>query len=447
MKLSELGSIFFLQLFVIIAACRAVGWLTERWLKQPRVVGEMLAGVVLGPSLFGLVAPTLQQAIFPPESKGVLYACAQLGIGLYMFIVGLGFRSDHFRANSKSAIAVSVFGMAAPFAGAILLVPWLLNTPGLFPGHPSPLQATLFMGAAISITAFPMLARIIHERGLNDTRLGTLVLSAGAVDDAGAWIVLAIVLATFSGDAAAAWRAVTGCIGFAVCMIAFGPRLLAPLGQWAERDRQVGPTLLSVVLLLFMLAAYAMDRVGVHAVFGGFILGAAMPRGRLASELRRQLEPFTLALLLPIFFAYSGLNTRLTLLTEPALAPLTAAILVVSVAGKAGACWLAARITGQDNRTSLGIASLMNTRGLMELIILNIGMQERVISPALFSMMVLMTVLTTLMTTPLFELVYGRRARALGELPTLAEPGGGAAAAGAAEADAALRARMPDRPA
>jgi Kef-type K+ transport system membrane component KefB len=416
---AQLSIAFFLQMFVIIGTCRAVGWVARRHLGQPQVVGEMIAGVLLGPSLLGLLAPDLQRLLFPPESKSILFVGAQLGVGLYMFLVGLGFQSSHFRQNGRSAAAVSIAGMAAPFMMALLLTPWLMGMPGLFTPAVTPFQATLFMGAAISITAFPMLARIIHERGLSGTRLGTLSLSAGAIDDAGAWTVLAIVLASFGDGPGVAIKAIAGGGAFAVLMLTLGPRLLAPLGRWAEREGRIGPTLLAVTLMLFMLAAFTMDAVGIHAVFGGFILGAVMPRGFFADELRRQLEPFTIVLLLPMFFTFSGLNTQLTMVNSAGLAGVAVAILACSILAKGGACWAAARLTGQDNRTSLGIGALMNARGLMELIIINIGLQRGIIGPALFSMLVLMAVITTLMASPLFELAYGRRARASGELGEL----------------------------
>lgn len=189
---AALSVAFFLQLFAIVATCRGVGWLAKRYFGQPQVVGEMIAGVILGPSLLGWRAPVLQAALFPAASKPVLYVLAQLGVGLYMFLVGLGFRSEQFRAQARSASAVSLAGMAAPFAVAVAITPWLVGQ-GLFGAGVTVFQASLFMGAAISITAFPMLARIIHERGLSNTPLGTLSLSAGAIDDAGAWCVLAIV--------------------------------------------------------------------------------------------------------------------------------------------------------------------------------------------------------------------------------------------------------------
>lgn len=423
MGIAKLSITFFLQMAVILAACRVVGWLGQKYLKQPQVVCEMIAGVLLGPSLFGLLAPEAQEYVFRPENKGVLYVGAQFGVGLYMFLVGLGFRRDHFKANVHKAAAVSVAGMAAPFVVAIALTPWLLTIPGLFAEKATQFSATLFMGAAIALTAFPMLARIIHERGLSNTTLGTLSLSAGAIDDATAWCVLAVVLATFGAGAGVAYLAIFGGITFAVCMIFVMPHLLAPLARWAERDQAAGKpfhnTLLAIVVGLFMLCAYTADAIGLHAVFGGFLLGCMMPRGALCDQVKKQLEPFTVVILLPMFFTYSGLNTQLTLVADPKLLMVALVVLAGSIFAKFGACWAAARLSGQDNRTALGIGVLMNSRGLMELIIINIGLQAGVIGPALFSMLVLMAIVTTLMASPVFELVYGREARKSGELDAL----------------------------
>jgi Kef-type K+ transport system membrane component KefB len=344
-----------------------------------------------------------------------------------MFLVGLGFQSSHFRANGRSAAAVSLSGMAAPFLVAVLMTPWLLGMPGLFAETITTVEATLFLGAAISITAFPMLARIIHERGLSGTPLGTLSLSAGAIDDAGAWTVLAIVLASFGDGAGVAVKAVVGGVAFTALMLTLGPRLLAPLGRWAEREGHIPPTLLAITLMLFMLAAFAMDWVGIHAVFGGFILGCVMPRGLFAEQVKKQLEPFTVVLLLPMFFTFSGLNTQLSMVNSLGALAVAAAILAASIVAKGGACWAAARLTGQDNPTAMAIGALMNARGLMELIIINIGLQRGIIGPTLFSMLVLMAIVTTLMASPLFELVYGRKARARGELGALEGHEGAAA--------------------
>ena len=418
---AQLSVQFFLQMFFILAVCRLVGW-GARKIGQPQVVGEMIAGVCLGPSLLGLVFPGIQLQLFPKETLKLLYVGAQLGVGLYMFLVGVEFKTELFRSRVRSAASVSIAGMAVPFLCALLLAPWLMKTPGLFSEKATAFEAILFLGAAIAITAFPMLARIIYERGITGTALGTLALAAGAIDDAAAWCVLAVVLASFqklpdgSVDASIAVRAIVGGFTYAAVMIFAGRKLLAPLGRLAEREGKISSTLLGVVLMLFCLSAWAMDAIGIHAVFGGFLLGTAMPRGFFARELKEKLQPFAVVCLLPMFFTYSGLNTRLDMVNSPQLFFIALVVLAVSIFGKGVACWAAARLNGEDNRTALAVGALMNSRGLMELIIINIGLQKGVIQPALFSIMVLMAIVTTLMASPIFEWVYGRHARKTGEV-------------------------------
>jgi Kef-type K+ transport system membrane component KefB len=407
---------FFLQLAVIITTCRVVGWLGQKLLGQPQVVGEMIAGVILGPSLLGLLFPELQGALFPKEMKSVLYTGAQFGVGIYMFIVGTTFRADHFKTKGKSAFAVSLAGITAPALLAVLITPWLLTIPGLFAKGISQTNATLFMGACIALTAFPMLARIINERGLANSSLGTLSLTAGAFDDAISWCVLAIVLATFGGGPGVAILAIGGGLLFALFIVFVGSKLLAPLGRLVEKEGEMSYSVLAITMICFFLSAFIMDAVGIHAIFGGFILGTAMPRGKFVEEIKKKIEPFAVIVLLPMFFTYSGLNTRMDMVNSVPLLLVALAILGVSIIAKFGACYLAARATGEDNRTALGIGALMNSRGLMELIIINIGLQKGIIGPTLFSMLVLMAIVTTVMASPVFELVYGRKARETGEL-------------------------------
>jgi len=407
---------FFLQLAVIILACRVVGWLGQKLLKQPQVVGEMIAGVVLGPSLLGLLLPDLQAALFPKETRNVLYVGSQLGVGLYMFIVGTSFQAGHFRAKAKSAMSVSFAGIAAPFVIAAIITPFLLKVPGLFAPSISQANATLFMGACIALTAFPMLARIINERGLASTSLGALSLTAGAFDDAVSWCVLALVLATFGGGPGVAILAIGGGLAWLLFVILLGPKVLAPLGRIVEREGQMSTGVLALVMLAFCLSAFLMDAVGIHAIFGGFILGVVMPRGKLVEELKRKVEPIAVVMLLPMFFTYSGLNTRMDMVNSPGLLLIALGVLVASILAKWGACYAAARLTGETHATAMGIGALMNSRGLMELIIINIGLQKGVIGPTLFSMLVMMAIVTTLMASPLFEVVYGKKARAGGGL-------------------------------
>jgi Kef-type K+ transport system membrane component KefB len=410
---------FFLQLAVIVLACRVVGWLGQKFLGQPQVVGEMIAGVVLGPSLLGLLFPDFQLTLFPKETKNILYVGAQLGVGLYMFMVGTTFQADHFKAKAKSAMSVSFAGIAAPFIIAALITPFLLKVPGLFAPTIGQGAATLFMGACIALTAFPMLARIINERGLAKTSLGTLSLTAGAFDDAVSWCVLAVVLATFGGGAGVAILAIGGGLAWVAFVVTLGPKILAPLGRMVERDGEMSTGVLALVMLAFCVSAFLMDAVGIHAIFGGFILGVVMPRGLLVEELKKKVEPLAVVLLLPMFFTYSGLNTRMDMVNSPQLLLIAAGVLAASILAKWGACYAAARLTGENHHTAMGIGALMNSRGLMELIIINIGLQKGIIGPTLFSMLVLMAIVTTVMASPLFEVVYGKRARETGELEGL----------------------------
>jgi Kef-type K+ transport system membrane component KefB len=403
----EFAAQAFLQLAVILGVIRVVG-LAARWVGQPQVVGEMIAGVVIGPSLFGWIFPDLQAALFPKSSLPVLYVLSQVGLVLYMFLIGAEFSVDLIRRRIHSAASVSIAGMAAPFLLGGILALYLYDDTAYFTAGVSKWEGILFMGAAMSITAFPMLARIIYERGLTGTSLGTLALAAGAIDDAAAWCILAVVLASFSGDSSIAFLAAGGGVAYALIVAVLGRTVLARLGRVAEQNNGVSGPMLSFVLMLLMLGAWFTDSVGIYAVFGAFILGVAMPRGVVTRELQRKLEPVATNFLLPLFFVYSGLNTQLGLVVTPELWMVMLAVIVVACIGKGGACWLAARLNGETNREALAVGTLMNARGLMELILLNIALDRGIITPVLFTIMVVMAVVTTLMTSPLFELVYRR---------------------------------------
>lgn len=411
----ELSVLFFLQLAFILTVCRAVGWLAK-WAGQPQVVAEMIAGVVMGPSLLGWLLPDVQAWLFPAASKGLLFAVCQVGLVLYMFLVGLEFDTDLIRNRLRSAAGVSLSGILAPFLLGCLLGYLLVQGSGFFSAEVVTWEAMFFVGSAMSITAFPMLARIIYERGLSGTSLGTLALAAGSIDDGAAWCVLALVLASFSGDPMIAILAIGGGTLYAVGTLTLGAKLLRPLGWIAEREKGVSPTLLTITLICVMLGAWFTDWIGIYAVFGAFIMGTAMPRGRFAREVQRQIEPLTTTFLLPLFFVYSGLNTRITLVDNLWLWGITLVVLLAACLGKGVACWGAARLCGEDNRSALGIGTLMNARGLMELIILNIGLERGIITPLLFTVMVIMAIITTLMASPLFEWVYRRPPAAAAKL-------------------------------
>ncbi len=412
MSTFDLSVLFFLQIAVILGACRLVG-IVFKHLGQPQVVSEMLTGVLLGPSLLGWLAPSVSAALFPPESKPIIFAVCQIGLSLYMFLVGVEFDHDLIRKRLRSAASVSIAGIAVPFALGAALAYWISgngSTDPLFSLKTTTMQAMLFMGAAMSITAFPMLARIILENGLAKTSLGTLVLAAGSIDDAAAWCVLAVVLASFQSNFTIAAYAIGGGIGFCLlCLFVVRPALLR-LGRQVEATGEMSPGILVFVLMLVMLGSWFTDIIQIYAVFGAFMMGLAMPRGKFAAELIRQIMPLTTALLLPMFFIYSGLNTKLGLVNTPYLWAVAGIILVAAVLGKGVACYGAARLNGETHYQSVAIGTLMNARGLMELIILNIGLQRGIIEPALFTIMVLMAIVTTLMATPIFQ--WTRRAAA-----------------------------------
>lgn len=428
---------FMLQALVVLGFCRLVGWIGKRFLGQTQVVMEMVAGVMLGPSLFGVLAPNVQASLFPRTietlqngvatsgkhpSMMILYVVAQLGLVLYMFLVGQEFDISHVRGKIGGAFGISIAGIAAPFAlGAILAVTAMQGS-GLFaPGIGNGARA-LYLGAAMSITAFPMLARILYERGLTGTRMGTLTLGAGAFDDAVAWALLAVVLAVTKGDPKVAIWAIGGGLTFAMVVLTVGKRLLTRLAEPIEREGSMSQNLFTGTILFIIAGAYFTDIIGLYAVFGAFIMGASMPKGAFAKAMRERLEPLTVGLLLPFFFVYSGLNTQLGLVDTPGLWLLAVLVFAAAVLGKGGACALAARATGEPWRESLMIGTLMNARGLMELIILNIGLQQKVITPTLFTIMVLMAIGTTLMASPIY--VWLER-RAFGKAPSGASVGAG----------------------
>lgn len=409
MSNSALSILFCLQLAIILGICRLVGFLARR-VGQPQVVGEMIAGVLLGPSLFGALFPGLQHQVFPSGvPMNILYAVSQVGLVLYMFLVGTEFDTNLIRHRLRSAVSVSLAGILTPMTLGILLAALFIHQPGLFSAHVPLPEAMLFLGAAISITAFPMLARIIFERGLSGTSLGTLALAAGSTDDAISWCLLAVVLAIFKQNIWIALLAVIGGLLYAVLTLTVGRILLArTLGRMSERIGGITSPMLAMVLLLVMFCACLTDTIGIYSIFGGFILGIAMPRGLFTRHLKTVLEPLVTNFLLPLFFVYSGLNTSLGLVNSWLLWGIAALLFGAAVCGKGLACWLAALANKESNREGLAIGSLMNARGLMELILLNIALQQGMITQTLFTMLVLMAIVTTLMSSPLFELFYGR---------------------------------------
>jgi Kef-type K+ transport system membrane component KefB len=382
---------------------------------------EMLAGVLLGPSLFGKISPVYQAWLFPvsiaPGAKqhhpslSILYCFAQLGLVLYMFLVGLEFDGELLKKGAKSALAVSLAGIAAPFALGAALGLALAGNLTYFGAGVAPLNGALYLGAAMCITAFPMLARILFEQGIANTPMGTLALAAGASNDVVAWIMLAVVIAVNKANAHYALNAIGGGILFAVFVMVFARPALAALGRAVERDGKLKSTTFLTMMTCVFFSAWFTDVIGVYAVFGAFLAGAAMPRGLFAKLVREQLEVPVTTLFLPLFFVYSGLSTNISFVT-----PWGVALLVcgAAIAGKGIACALAARFSGADWREAWAIGSLMNARGLMELILVNIARDAGIITGTLYTILVIMAVVTTLMASPLYRWIYGPR---LAKLP------------------------------
>ncbi|MBD2336568.1 cation:proton antiporter [Calothrix sp. FACHB-156] len=403
-----------LQLTIILVTCRIVTIIGTRYLKQTDVVCEMIAGVMLGPSLLGLITPEIQQWLFPKApillatgakipnpSMSILFAISQIGLVIYMFLIGLEFNTDLIKQRLKSAALVSGAGIIAPFCLGAIAAFFLYSRGDLFKAGVTPWAAALYLGASMSITAFPMLARMLYERGIAKTTFGTLALAAGSIDDATAWCLLAIVLASLNANSSIAAFAIGGGIGYVLLTIFVGKPALTIFTRITHKDGGVKIQTLTLVLTILMFGAWFTDAIGIYAVFGAFILGTAMPRGEFAEQIRDRTEFLTTGFLLPIFFVFSGLNTQIGLVNTPTLWFITLIIVAIAILGKGIACMLAAKLAGETWRESATIGALMNARGLMELIILNIGLEQGVITPTLFTIMVIMAIVTTLMASPL----------------------------------------------
>ncbi|HEX6373784.1 MAG TPA: cation:proton antiporter [Longimicrobium sp.] len=394
------------QILVVLLAARLLGALFRR-IHQPQVVGEMVAGILLGPSLLGWAAPEVSRVLFPPDGLGPLNALSQVGLLLFMFLLGMRMDLRHLGSRASAAMFISLASMVVPFALGVLLALYLhprLAPPGV------PLTGfALFMGAAMSVTAFPVLARIVADLGLLHTRLGTLALACAALDDVLAWCILAAVVALVRAGAGPLppWAMLAGAAVFVAAMVLVVRPLLARVAVRLSGDGPRQRDALGLVLLVVLASAWTTEALGLHALFGAFLAGVVMPRDRIvARAVAGRLEDATVVLLLPLFFAFTGLRTHVALVQGPGLAGIAALVIVVAVAGKFGASALAARLAGMSWRESAAIGVLMNTRGLMELVILNVGLEIGVISPPLFAIMVVMAIVSTVMTTPLLEWIY-----------------------------------------
>lgn len=400
---AELSPAFFLAVVVILIVCRVVSRLLLL-VGQPPVVGEMLAGVVLGPSVLGALLPGVESALFPQELRPILYVVGQIGLVAYMFRVGWEFRVDRLRGVARSAGLVSAAGVLVPVALGALLIVAVGEPTGALADDVSMTVSALFVGVALAVTAFPMLARIISEQGLTETRHGSLSLGAGAVDDAAAWILLAGVFALANGSTRLVSLAVVGGFGLIVVM-AVAARLNSRATVLADRVTPEG-LLLALVGALFLVAWYT-DEVGLYAVFGAFSLGLIFPRSEQLDHTVETLKPVG-TVFVPLFFTYSGLNTDFTLLGDGRVLLFTAGCVLVAIVGKFGACWLAARAAGEPNSVALRVGALMNARGLMQLIALNLGLAAGIVTQAMFSALVVVAIVTTVMATPLLSWIDRR---------------------------------------
>ncbi len=403
-NLREPLSLLLLQVIVIVVAARSVGALF-RWIHQPPVIGEMVAGILLGPSLLGLLAPEAQAFLFPEPSLGPLRLLSQVGVILFMFVVGIELNVRHLREQAFAALFVSHAGIVVPFflgaAGALFLYRDLAPAGTPFIGF------ALFLGVSMSVTAFPVLARILEERGLSGTSLGATAIACAAIGDVTAWCLLAAVvaLAQVGAVGGALWT-----VGLTLLFIAGMLLLVRPwlarragegTGQWTGNKG-----LLAAVFVFVFVSALFTEVLGLHALFGAFLAGVCMPEhAALRQFLRDRLETFSGVLLLPLFFAFTGLRTQVGLLDDARSWWMCLGIIVLATLGKLGGTLWAARSTGMVWRDSFSLGVLMNTRGLVEIIVLNIGFDLGILTPPIFAMLVLMALVTTFMTAPLIGLM------------------------------------------
>jgi Kef-type K+ transport system membrane component KefB len=399
-----------MQIALILALSRIMGVLFKR-IAQPQVVGEMLAGIMLGPSLFGLLAPGLAARVFPPETIPLLNILSQVGVIFFLFLVGLELDPKLLRNRGHAALVISHVSIIAPFLLGAGLAVYLY--PLVFTATPAMrfTSVALFMGAAMSITAFPVLARILTERNLHKTKVGAIAITCAAVDDVTAWCMLAFVvgIARATGVRSALFTAIFSVIYVLVMFFLIRP-LLRKIEAIYERQDRLSQNVVAAIILLVLASAATTEYIGIHALFGAFLMGAIMPKhSRFVRHLSEKLEDYTVVLLLPIFFAYTGLKTQINLLNHPELWIITLLVIAVACIGKFGGSTIAAMASGLKWRESAAIGILMNTRGLMELVILNIGRELGVITDAVFAMMVIMALVTTALTTPILHWVYPER--------------------------------------
>lgn len=390
-----------LALVVVILTARMVGALFGR-MRQPPVIGEVIAGILLGPSLLGRLAPGVSAYVFRPEILPALGVLAQIGVILFLFLVGLELDADLVRRRSPMAATISVASMTTAFAGGVALALWLY--PALSTRDVPFALFALFLGLAMSVTAFPVLVRILTDRGMERTEMGALAISCAGVDDIAAWCLLAFVSGLAGARLDAAWSTLGLTVGYILFVLVVVRPVVGGVIRRNERRGVPAQASLGLMVLAMLVSALATEWIGIHALFGAFLLGAVVPHdSQLSREMGKKLQDLVVVLFLPVFFALTGLRTQLGLVEGAGLWTIGLVITLVACLGKFGGTAVAARLSGLGWRDSATLGALMNTRGLMELIVLNVGLDLGILSPALFSLLVVMAVVTTLATAPVLD--------------------------------------------
>ncbi|HEX8037803.1 MAG TPA: cation:proton antiporter [Chryseosolibacter sp.] len=392
------------QIAAIIIAARFFGYVARK-VGQPAVVGEVIAGIVLGPSLLGLYFPDAASALFPTQSLGNLQLLSQIGLILFMFVIGMELDLKVLRNQAHDAVVISHASIIVPFALGIGLAYFTYET--FAPPNLEFTAFALFMGIAVSITAFPVLARIVHERGIQNTRLGTIVITCAAADDITAWCILAAVIAVVkAGSFGSSVFIILMAVGYVLVMLTLVKPFLKRVGDLHTSRENLSQPVVAIFFLTLILSSYATEVIGIHALFGAFMTGVIIPENtKFRNVFIEKVEDVAVVLLLPLFFVFTGLRTQIGLLDDPFLWRTTAIIILVAVTGKFIGSAVAARFVGQSWKNSLSVGALMNTRGLMELVVLNIGYDLGVLSAEVFAMMVIMALVTTMMTGPALDLI------------------------------------------
>jgi Kef-type K+ transport system membrane component KefB len=403
-NIKEPLAILLAQIVTIIIVARFFGWLFRK-IGQPTVIGEIIAGIVLGPSLLGLYFPEFSLALFPLQSLGNLQFLSQIGLILFMFVIGMELDLKVLKNKANDAVVISHASIIIPFTLGIGLAYFVYYK--FAPAGISFLAFSLFMGIAMSITAFPVLARIVQERGISKTKLGAIVITCAAADDITAWCLLAVVIAIVkAGTFVSALYIIALAVVYVLMMLFVVKPFLKRIGELYSSGVNLSKPVVAIFFLTLILSSYTTDIIGIHALFGAFMTGVIMPDiNRFRTIFIEKVEDVSVILLLPLFFVFTGLRTQIGLINDPYLWKVTGFIILVAVAGKFFGSALAAKFVGQNWRNSLTIGALMNTRGLMELVVLNIGLDLGVLTPEVFTMMVIMALVTTFMTGPALDLI------------------------------------------